>query len=88
MNSNLKITKKPNRSMSKFVLHIKAITYSLLSEGDLISEQDHIFVILYGLSKEYNPFMMRVYDCPKPSTIYDCEALLDVQEAQLDKIKK
>lgn len=53
--------------------------------GDPISEQDQIDTILDGLPEEYNSFGMMVYGRPDSMAIFDIEALLLVQEAQLDK---
>lgn len=53
--SELKSTKKGTRSMSEYLLQIKAIVDSLVAIGDPILEQDHIDVILDGLPEEYNP---------------------------------
>src|SRR3954468_23417458 len=84
----LKSTKKGNRSITEFVLHIKAIAYSVLDVGDYITEQDQIDAILEGLPEEFNPFVMQMYGCPVPPTLCDVEALLYVQEAQLDKFRQ
>lgn len=81
-------TKKLNRYAYELIIRIKAITYSLLSVGDYISEQDHIDDVLNGLPKEYNTFFMQVYGHLDPSTMYDVEVIIHFQQAQLDKFKK
>lgn len=86
--SELKGIKKGNRSISDYVLRIKALADSLLAIGDPISEQDHIDIILDGLPEEYNSFVKMVYGRPGVMTISDIEALLLVQEAQLDKFRQ
>src|SRR4051812_48064070 len=84
----LKSTKKGNKNITEFVLRIKAIANSLLAVGDVITEQDQIDSILNGLPEEYSPFVMQMYGCPIPPTLCDVEALLYVQEAQLDKFRQ
>lgn len=54
----LKSTKKGNRSITEFVMRIKAIENSLLVVRDSIIEQYHINLILDDLSKDYNLFVM------------------------------
>jgi histone deacetylase 1/2 len=81
----LKSTKKGNKTVTEFVLRIKAIDNYLLSVGDFITEQDQIDSILNGLPEKYSPFVMQMYGCPIPPSLCDVEALLYVQEAQLEK---
>lgn len=49
---------------------------------------DQIDAILQGLPKKYNPLIMMIYSNGEPTDIYDVEALLYVQECQLDKFKQ
>lgn len=70
------------------MLRIKAIANSLLAVGDSISEQDQIDSILDGLPEEYNPFVMQMYESTESPLLCDVEALLYVQEAQLDKFRQ
>ena len=88
LRSELKTTKKGTRSISEYVLRIRAIADALLAIGDPISERDQIDSILQGLPEEYNPFVMMTYGKGELSSIYDVEALLYVQEAQLDKYRQ
>lgn len=88
LRAKLKITKKANRSISEFVLCIRAIADALLVVGELISKHDQIDVILQGLPEEYNSFIMMVCGKIEPPTLYEIEALLYVQEAQLDKSRQ
>lgn len=81
----LKTTKKGNHSISKYVLQIRVLVDSLLDVGDPISERDKIDAILQGLLEEYNPLIMMIHGKVKSTNIYDVEALLYVQETQLDK---
>src|SRR3954470_9683143 len=84
----LKSTKKGNRTITEYVLRIKAIANSLLAVGDSITEQDQIDSILEGLPEEYNPFVMQMYGSPTTLNLCDVKALLYVQEAQLDKFRQ
>lgn len=88
LRSELKNTKKANRSISEYLLRIKSIINSLVASGDSISDQDHIDSILEGLPEEYNPFVMMVYGRIDPPSVDAIEALLLVQEAQLDKFRQ
>ena len=84
----LKSTKKGNKSITEFLLRIKAIANSLLAVGDSISEQDQIDYILDGRLEEYNPFVMQMYGSPESPSLCDVEALIYVQKAQLDKSRQ
>lgn len=66
-------------------MRIQAIANSLIVIGDQIYERDQIDVILQGLPEEYNSFIMMIYGKGENTVIYDIEALLYVQEAQLYK---
>lgn len=44
--------------------------------------------MLNGLPEEYNPFVIQMYGSTKPLSLYNVEAPLYVQEAQLDKFRK
>lgn len=85
LKAELKVTKKGNHSISEFVLHIRATADALLVTGEPISKRDQIDVIRQGLLEEINSFIMMVYGKIVPPTLYEIEALLYVQEAQLDK---
>lgn len=80
LRSELKNTKKGNRSVSECLILIRAIIDSLQTIGDLVSEQDHIDTVLEGIPDEYN-FVMIIYGRVDPPSIYDIEALLQVQDA-------
>lgn len=70
------------------MLHVKTISNSLLVVGDVVSKQDQVGSILDGLSEEYNSFVMQMYGMSGPPTLYDVEALLYAQEAQLAKFSQ
>lgn len=55
---------------------------SLIVVGDSISEKYQIDSIFYGLSEEYNPFVMQMYGSIDSSSLCDVEALIYVHEAQ------
>lgn len=84
----MKSIKKGNNSITKYVFRVKAIANSLLVVGDSVSEQSKIDSILYGLPKEYNPFVMKIYGIMKCISLYCVEELLYVKEAQMDKFWK
>ncbi|CAI8612920.1 unnamed protein product [Vicia faba] len=84
----LKTSKKGTRSISKYILRIRTIANSLLAIGDPISEWDQVNAILQGLPEEYNSFIMMVYRKCDLTDMYEVEALLYIQEAQLDKYKQ
>lgn len=84
----LKTIKKGSRSISEYVLWVRAIADSLLVIGDPIFERDQMDVILQGFTEEYNPFIMMIYGKVKPTDIYEVEALVYVQEAQMEKYKQ
>lgn len=83
--SELKASKNGSRSVSKYVLCVRAITDLLMAVGHPNSEHDQVDVILQGLPEEYSPFIMMVYGKSEPKDMYDVEGLLYVQEAHLDK---
>lgn len=69
-------------------MRICAISDCLLAIGNQISERDQIYVILQVLPVEHNPFIMMIYRKGEPTSIYNVEALIYDQEAQLDKFKQ
>lgn len=52
---------------------------------DILSKQYQIDLILDGLLEEYNPFIIQMYGTSEPRPLYDVEAFIYVQEAQLNK---
>ena len=54
----------------------------------MVFEQDKIDSILDGLFEEYNLFVIQIYGVPELQSLYDAEAFLYVQEAQLDKFRQ
>lgn len=62
----LKYIKKDNSSIIEFILCVKAITNSLFTIGDIVSEQDQIDSIIDGFHEEYDPFAMQMYGTIEP----------------------
>lgn len=77
----LKYIKKGNISITEVVLRVKDIVNSLLTVGDIVSEQDQIDSIFDGLPKEYNLNVIQMYGITEPQSLYNVEALIHVQEA-------
>ncbi|KAK2402858.1 hypothetical protein QL285_052344 [Trifolium repens] len=88
LRSELKTVKKGTKSISEFVLRVRAIADTLISIGDTVTEQDRIDSILDGLPEEYNPFVMMIYGRPDSPSLLDIEGLLLVQESQLEKFRQ
>lgn len=51
-------------------------------------KRDQVDFILQGFPKEYNPLVIMIYEKVEPKDIYEVEALLYVQETQMDKYKQ
>ncbi|PNX63257.1 retrovirus-related Pol polyprotein from transposon TNT 1-94, partial [Trifolium pratense] len=88
LRSELKTIKKGTKTITEFVLRVRAIADTLLSVGDSVTEQDQIDSILDGLPEEYNPFVMMIYGRSDSPSLYDIEGLLLVQESQLEKFRQ
>ncbi|KAK2414066.1 hypothetical protein QL285_036702 [Trifolium repens] len=88
LRSELKTIKKGTKSITEYVLRIRAIADTLLSIGDSVTEQDQIDSVLEGLPEEYNPFVMMIYGRPDSPSLFDIEALLLVQESQFEKFRQ
>ena len=74
-----------NKSVSKFLLRIKALADALASVEDPITLEQHVDVILEGLPSNYNSVIKSKF---KPMLIEEVEALLLVNEMQLKKWHK
>lgn len=86
--SKLKNTKIPTRTISKYLLRIRALIESLQAIGDPVTDQDHIDMILEGLPKEYNSLVMMIYARGNPPSVDDIEALLFMKDAQFEKFQQ
>lgn len=58
LRSELKTTKKGNRSIAEYTLRIHALVDSLIAIGETISDQELLDVVIDGLSEEYSTFVM------------------------------
>jgi len=88
LRTELKTTKIGDKLITEYILRIKAIVDALLLIGDPISEQEHTDAILEGLPVEFNPFVLGYYGRSDVVSISDLEALLLVQEVQIDKFNQ
>ena len=57
LKSELRNTSKGSSSIAEFLLKIKALVNSLVSIGSMITDEEHIEVILGGLSYDYDAFV-------------------------------
>jgi len=82
-------TPKKDRSIFAYLLDIKKIVDQLVVVGCPISTEDHIEVVLDGLSDEYDhPFITSVTSRLDPYTVADIEALLLAQENCIERNKQ
>lgn len=71
--------------VAEYLLRIKALVNALVSIGCHVSEQEHIEVILGGLSSEYDAFVTSTTTCMDTYSIVEVEVHLLAQEAHIDK---
>lgn len=64
LRSELKTTKKGNRSIAKYTLWIHALADSLIAIRETISDQELLDVVIDGLPEEYNTFVMMMHARP------------------------
>jgi len=81
-------TPKKDRSITAYLLDIKKTVDQLVAVGCPISTEDHIEVVLDGLSDEYDPFITPVITRLDPYTVADIEALLLAQENRIERNKQ
>nr|KYP35013.1 hypothetical protein KK1_043971 [Cajanus cajan] len=74
--------------MEEFLLRIKALVDALASVGESVSLQEHVDVILEGLSQDYNSVISVVESKFETPSIEEVEALLLAHEMRLQKYKK
>ena len=86
--SELRNTRKGERSISEYLLRIKALIDSLLSIGDPVSIQEHVDVILDGLPEEYDGFITSITSRLEPYSVAKLESLLLLHEAYLERHSK
>jgi histone deacetylase 1/2 len=73
LRSELKTVKKGTKTITEFILRVRAVANTLISIGDSVSEQDQIDSILDGLPEEYNPFVMMMYGRSDSPSLFDDE---------------
>lgn len=54
--TEMRSTKKGSKTVVEYILRIKALADALIVKGSEILEQEHIEIILEGLSSEYDAF--------------------------------
>ena len=81
-------TPEKDRSISAYLLDIKKTVDQLAVVGCPISIEDHIEVVLNGLSDEYDSFITSVTSRLDPYTVADIEALLLAQENRIERTKQ
>ena len=81
-------TPKKDRSISTYLLDIKKTVDQLAAVGCTISTEDHIEVVLDGLSEEYDSFITSITSRLDPYTVADIEALLLAQENRIERNKQ
>lgn len=69
-------------------MRIKALVDSLISIGSDISEQEHVEIILEGLSNNYNAFSTAIRTRKDSYSMSKIEAFLLAQETRTDSLNK
>jgi len=73
----------PKKDNSRYLLDIKKSVDALAAIGATISIDDHVEVILDGLSKEYDSFVTSILSRIDPYTVEEIEALLLSQKERI-----
>ncbi|RDX87351.1 hypothetical protein CR513_31183, partial [Mucuna pruriens] len=88
LRSELKTITEGKRSIVKYFARIQATIDVLLSIRDLVSNCDHLDVVLDdGLLEEYNALAAIIQYCIEPCDILEVESTFLVHEAKLEKNK-
>lgn len=74
--------------MNDFLLSIKKIVDTLAAVGSLITDSEHIQVILDGLPEEYDSIVASILSRTDPYEISEIEALLMAIEERIERHKK
>lgn len=69
------------------MLKIKALVDALISISSEVSEQEHVKIVLEGLSYEYDSFSTAIRTRKEPYTVSETESLLLAQESRTDLTK-
>nr|KYP37004.1 hypothetical protein KK1_041845 [Cajanus cajan] len=88
LRTKLRSTSLEEKPMEEFLLRIKALVDALASVGESVSLQEHVDVILEGLSQDYNSVISIVESKFETPSIEEVEALLLAHEMRLQKYKK
>ena len=80
--------KKEALSMNEFLLKIKINVDRLASMGNEVYENDYIEAISYGLTGEYDTFMVFVNSKADLNSLKEIESFLLAQEPRIEKNKK
>ncbi|KAL6327367.1 hypothetical protein AAG906_018969 [Vitis piasezkii] len=73
-------TKKGDLLVNDYLLKIKSLVDQLTSVGDVLATKDHIDAIFYGLSSEYDTFVVLVNSRNDLYTVAKIESMLLAQE--------
>ncbi|KAF7834776.1 Retrovirus-related Pol polyprotein from transposon RE1 [Senna tora] len=81
----LRNMKKGTRTMQEYLLRIKALVDAVISVGSVVSAQEHIDTILFGLCGEYDAFVTRIRSRRDVYYVFEIESLLLAQEARIEQ---
>lgn len=88
MRAELKSIKKGYRGITEFITRIRALEGSLAASGDRVSDNNLVDAVLDGLPEEYNSLVLFAVSEHDNLDLTELEALLLVQEVQLDKFRQ
>nr|KYP67992.1 hypothetical protein KK1_021609 [Cajanus cajan] len=74
--------------MEEFLLYIKALVDALVFVGESISQQEHVNVVLRGLSQDYSSIISIIESKLETPSIEEVEVLLLACEMRVLKYKK
>ncbi|XP_020238405.1 uncharacterized protein LOC109817540 isoform X2 [Cajanus cajan] len=88
LRTELRSTLLEEKTMEEFLLRIKALVDALASVGESVSQQEHVDVILEGLSQDYSSVISVIESKFDTPSIEEVEALLLAHEMRTQKYKK
>ena len=71
--------------VNDYLLKIKSLVDQLTSVGDVLATKDHIDAIIYGLSSEYDTFVVLVNSRNDSYIVAEIESMLLAQESRIEK---
>lgn len=86
--TELRNTKKGDKTMNDYLLKIKSLVDALISIGNPVGTAEHINYIFEGLCEEYDHFICSVNSRLEPYSVSEIEALLIAQEIRFEKHTK